>query len=495
MYEGGLRIPRNKVLMKDLAIGIIVLFICMNVNPSIAVDTLNKSSIPTSNNNTLYVGGNGPVNYSKIQDAIDNASDGDTVFVFDDSSPYYENVVVNKRINLIGEDRNTTIISGIYGVLPSEVVYISHNNVFICDFTITGDIYGIDVWSNNNIIQGNRIVYNHWGIEIYGVYNIITNNMIIHNNDVGVFDDCRDSNNTVKWNVIGGNGDPDYSEGGIFKHRDGGYYHHNDIDLNWGNAHTEASYWGVWDDGSEGNYWGDWEKNPGYPDVYIIRGTDKDQIDWHPSATPYFNYPIVYIYNDYYAESGYPIHFSPYVNKPSSSVSWFWDFGDGNTSTEEDPYHSYTKSDIYNINVTVTNDQGISDTDRSIAYIGRPPNIPTISGPTTGKPRVSYNYSIVATDPDDGNLYYYIDWGPWMSDEYIGPYPAGEVVNVSYRWYQIGTFIISVYAVDEAGFESEWATLEVTIPKSKDVNLDLLLFKLLEKFPLLEKFLYLLDKF
>jgi hypothetical protein len=31
--------------------------------------------------NTLYVGGNGQGNYTRIQDAINNASYGDTVFV------------------------------------------------------------------------------------------------------------------------------------------------------------------------------------------------------------------------------------------------------------------------------------------------------------------------------------------------------------------------------------------------------------------------------
>ncbi|MCD6481001.1 MAG: hypothetical protein J7L31_01850, partial [Thermoplasmata archaeon] len=60
--------------------------------------------------NILYVGGSGPENYSKIQNAIDNASDGDTVFVYDDSSPYYENIVINKSINLVGENKDTTVI-------------------------------------------------------------------------------------------------------------------------------------------------------------------------------------------------------------------------------------------------------------------------------------------------------------------------------------------------------------------------------------------------
>ena len=51
-----------------------------------------------------------PDDYPTIQEAIDNANNGDTVFV--KSGIYYEEVEVDKSINLIGEDRNTTIIMG-----------------------------------------------------------------------------------------------------------------------------------------------------------------------------------------------------------------------------------------------------------------------------------------------------------------------------------------------------------------------------------------------
>ena len=50
---------------------------------------------------TLYVGGGGPGNYTTVQEAIDAANDGDTVYVF--GGTYYENVIVNKRLSLIGE--------------------------------------------------------------------------------------------------------------------------------------------------------------------------------------------------------------------------------------------------------------------------------------------------------------------------------------------------------------------------------------------------------
>ncbi|UCG70290.1 MAG: hypothetical protein JSV09_04535, partial [Thermoplasmata archaeon] len=85
--------------------------------------------------NTHYVGGGGGGNYSTIQEAIDAALPGDTVFVYDDSSPYNENVIVNKSINLIGEDRNTTVI---YGGANGARVRIESNWVNISGFTVTG---------------------------------------------------------------------------------------------------------------------------------------------------------------------------------------------------------------------------------------------------------------------------------------------------------------------------------------------------------------------
>ena len=92
-----------------LVIGITILFLGTCITPTVANDTIEQSSKPISNGNILYVGGIGPDNYTKIQDAIDNASDGDTVFVFNDSSPYNETITINKSITLQGEDKNITI--------------------------------------------------------------------------------------------------------------------------------------------------------------------------------------------------------------------------------------------------------------------------------------------------------------------------------------------------------------------------------------------------
>ena len=228
--------PKNILLY----VGITILFLGTCITPSVTVDYVKKSSISVFKGNTLYVGGNGTGNYSKIQDAIDNTSDGDTVFVFDDSSPYYENIIISSSISLIGEDKNTTVIDG---NMLGDVIRVGKGN-YITGFTIKncGANYnpppdcdaGIDIHSNNNIITGNIIINNNnaaiysygnsnniisdnfilenngCGIAFLFSYNTtITNNIILNNTDAGILIAADDykfnsiSNNIVKYNEYG----------------------------------------------------------------------------------------------------------------------------------------------------------------------------------------------------------------------------------------------------------------------------------------------------
>jgi len=159
---------------KSLAVGIVLFLIGSNFISTIAQDT-KKSSSQTTRSNWLYVGGNGPGNYSKIQDAIDNASDGDTVFVF--NGTYYGYVILNKSINLIGEDKNTTIIIGFF----AYTISIVYDRVNMSGFTIQnggrlGE--GIRIDSSYNSFFNNIIDIPNDRIRISGSRNIIYDNTI-----------------------------------------------------------------------------------------------------------------------------------------------------------------------------------------------------------------------------------------------------------------------------------------------------------------------------
>ncbi len=101
---------KNELIAKSFVFGIVVLFFGASVTSAYDIEP-SLSSQPMDRGNILYVGGSGPGNYTTIQEAINNATNGDTVFVYNNT--YNENVDTKlKKITLLGEDRDTTIITG-----------------------------------------------------------------------------------------------------------------------------------------------------------------------------------------------------------------------------------------------------------------------------------------------------------------------------------------------------------------------------------------------
>ena len=154
---------------------------------------------------TWYVDDDGGEDFTRIQDAIDAADDGDTVYVY--SGTYYENVVVDKSIILQGEDRDNTIIDG--GV-SGDVVYVSAYWAGIEGFSIQNGNNGIRLSdsSDNNTIMGNTITDNNRdGIRLdHSSDNTITGNNINSNNNWGIFLHTSCNNNNIVGNIISNNG-------------------------------------------------------------------------------------------------------------------------------------------------------------------------------------------------------------------------------------------------------------------------------------------------
>jgi parallel beta-helix repeat protein len=207
------------LMRKGFAVGIILLFIGSSVVPILAQDE-EKPSQPTSRGYWLYVGGSGPGNYTTIQNAIDTASNGDTVFVF--NGIYYENLRVNKSISLLGETQTSTIIDG--QETNGHVVSIIAEAVTLCRFTIqncggvpnAAEIY---VASDNNHISENTLlcvpVHGEEGIWLWqSSGNTITRNTIADHH-YGIWLENSDQNNISDnyvtgiwdWGIILGNSD------------------------------------------------------------------------------------------------------------------------------------------------------------------------------------------------------------------------------------------------------------------------------------------------
>ncbi len=176
---------------------------------------------------TLYVGGSGQDNYTKIQLAVSDASPGDTVYVY--SGTYAEDVSISKSLTLIGEDKYTTVIRG---TGTADTVLITTGGVTIKGFTIknsgsvddeagvrlffvqncqvtdsvlSGNSIGVTFrQSNNNLVRDNIFHANENGIHLWNSHFNVVDNNTVDNSTAGI-ELIETSNNTVSDNMLSDN--------------------------------------------------------------------------------------------------------------------------------------------------------------------------------------------------------------------------------------------------------------------------------------------------
>jgi len=164
----------------------------------------------------IIVDVNGAGNYTTIQEAVDNAKPGDTIYVKPGS--YFGKIVIDKSLTLIGSgSANTTIKSNGGGTaifLTADSVIIRGFNIreawwdsavymtnvsecIVENCTLTNSSYGIYALSSNNNTISNNIISNNSHVGIYlekANYNYVLNNICNTNNgdNYSVSDENRD---------------------------------------------------------------------------------------------------------------------------------------------------------------------------------------------------------------------------------------------------------------------------------------------------------------
>jgi parallel beta-helix repeat protein len=156
---------------------------------------------PITSADWIYVDDSGGAEYTTIQEGIDAAQPGDTVYVY--SGTYNEDVNVNKSINLTGENQSTTIINGTGN---EWAIIIREDYVNITGFTITGsgvDAVGLRLEGVMNCrVYNNTMLGNDDGILLWeSSFNRVYGNNVSSNLDNGIFL-LASTNNNVSDNFL-----------------------------------------------------------------------------------------------------------------------------------------------------------------------------------------------------------------------------------------------------------------------------------------------------
>jgi len=176
--------------------------------------------------------------------------------------------------------------------------------------------------------------------------------------------------------------------------------------------------------------------------------------------------------------------FSTKTTDPDGDQVYYkWDWGDGNQSDWLGPYnsglttqalHTWTQLGTYEIKAKAKDiNEATSDWSESFVIEiveNQPPDAPDISGPTNGEVGTTYIYTLITTDQDDDQVYYFVDWGDGTNSEWLGPHQSGVQVSTTHRWSDQGTYTVKAKAKDICGEESDWTTINVVMPINQIAN-------------------------
>jgi len=130
-----------------------------------------------------------------------------------------------------------------------------------------------------------------------------------------------------------------------------------------------------------------------------------------------------------------------FANTSTAAATYFWDFGDGNTDTQENPGHSYTQSGTYTVTLTVSNLCGNDSATQTIEVVLCQPPVTAF---TVDKNEVCPGEPVTFTSLSD------------HAEQLLWTFHGGEPLNatqssVSVSYAQAGLYAVVLNAFNDCG--------------------------------------------
>lgn len=142
-----------------------------------------------------------------------------------------------------------------------------------------------------------------------------------------------------------------------------------------------------------------------------------------------------------------------FTDKSYQATSWSWDFGDGTTSTEQNPVHTYTNEGRYTVSLITNGDAKAKAVKNDYIRVAKGPTAKFTYTPDSGIK--AGESEIQFTDLSSGNPTSWI----WQ----FGDGASSPLQSPVYTYPRPGVYTIRLTVSDENGISSESATQEITV--------------------------------
>ena len=139
-----------------------------------------------------------------------------------------------------------------------------------------------------------------------------------------------------------------------------------------------------------------------------------------------------------------------FTDKSPGAATWIWDFGDGTTSTQQNPSHTYNTPGFYDVTLSITLAGGCGNTMTKAQYIKIKPTIVSISNAPVGG-CAPFTYSPIASIQTIDSIVSY-SWD-------FGDGTTSTLQNPTHTYNLTGSYNIQLTVTTQSG-----CTQTVTIP-------------------------------
>ncbi|MCG2825437.1 MAG: PKD domain-containing protein [Thermoplasmatales archaeon] len=137
---------------------------------------------------------------------------------------------------------------------------------------------------------------------------------------------------------------------------------------------------------------------------------------------------------------------------------WYWEFGDGTTSTSQNPTHQYSDDGIYYVNLTITDNDGATDAcQKSIIINNVGPTANFTCSPLTPTATDTIEFNDTSVDHDGHLTSWYWEFGDGTN---------ATAQNTTHKYAKRGDYIVNLTICDDDGAYANYSCV-VTVINSR----------------------------